>query len=366
MSSIIHHTPPKKEEWTQKLGAVAWAPHPIINNNQTQPWPCLIYTSWSIAVLNSGLFPTYHHRQHDADNDGDSHSSSSRGSGDDKTLAILFCKKKVKLSDLARNRVPIRVALNPGKNDDDATSRTSSGHNDSSSRTSSSRKSGAKKRRTKVVVHFLGVNEWSVASIGDLTQYTPETALTFLRRFRNNRHPGGDDDDGLKICSSVGLGHTNGRGSSIENNNNKKRKINDWWDNWLLAMKEASIACEREDTLDPSFLLFQCKDIDGTAKNTSRPSSCENTAAISTITTREMTHSSNNKIVAKSKLQMGEQRAPMQLLKNSTEQRKQVEDNEKTEFTPECFDDWRVGGNTEKLSGTSQSQFLLISQSKTQ
>mmetsp|Transcript_791 Transcript_791/g.883 ORF Transcript_791/g.883 Transcript_791/m.883 type:complete len:435 (+) Transcript_791:27-1331(+) len=434
MSNINHHNPSNKEEWTQKVGAVAWAPHPNKNIDQGQPWPCLIYPSWSIAILRSGLFPTYHHRQHDArkknrggnggDDDTDSHSSISRGSiGVEKTLAILSCKKRVKLSDLASNRVPLRVALNPGKNDGDATSRTNLIPNDNSSRSSSSssRKPREMQRRSKVVVHFLGVNEWCVASIGDLTQYNAETALTFLRRSRNNRQS--SDFDGGKF-SSVRVDHTNGRVNNITctEKKNKKRK-NDDMNDWLFAMKEASIACEREDLLDPSFLLFQCEDSDGTTNNASKPSCCEDNAATISSTTHKMTiasnnkitgkpklqmveprapipilrnfneeitqvecavkscegtdaitssslhestNTSNNKIMAKPKLQMGEQHEPIKIPVNLAKERKHVEDTAKTECTPECFDDWRMGGNTEKLSGTSQSQFVLVSQARTQ
>jgi len=392
MSDIKHYnSPTKKEEWTKTVGALAWTPHPNRKTVQNQPWPCLIYPSWSIAILYSGLFPNYHHRQHDArknnrgrggdgaDGDSDSHSSVSRGSAVGKTLAILSCKKRVKLSDLASNRVPLRVALNPGKD----------------------------KRRSKVVVHFLGVNEWCVASIGDLTQYSAETALAFIRRSRNNRHSGDDDDSNF---SPVRVGQTN----------IKKRKNGDMND-WLLAIKEASIACERADSLDPSLLLFQCEENDGTVNNASKPSSCEGTAAIISSTARKMTNVSNNKIMSKPQVQVGEQRAPMPILKipsekmkpytikscddndsitrsathkmtntsnNKTmakpkvetgeqrepmqlsvypaEERKELENAVKTECTPECFDDWRMGGNTEKLLGSSQSQFLLVSQGKTQ
>jgi len=393
-SVISEHNNTNKDEWTQKVGALAWAPYPNIISTPLRPWPCLIYPSWSIAILNSGLFPAYHQQNSTVSIDPSNPDIDSC----DSTLAILSCKKRVKLSDLANNRVPLRVALNPGRNDGDSITKS-------------------RKRRSKVVVHFLGLNEWHVASIEDLTQYTAEAALKSIKQYRE--HASDENDGGFIKCVILG-GEKRKMSSTRTGMMNRKRKndnMDDWWDYWLLAMKEASIACEKE-FLDPALLVVQCKgDESKSSNNNTEVSSISKFSSNSKVvaepsvqikersvsmqkqgkaakennlvehgvsrckddkskrnknntevssSTRKLINSTNIKIVAEPSVQIKERSASIQKQENAVKENNLVEHSVKC--TPECFDDWKIGGNTntEKFSDTSQSQFLLTNQTKTQ
>ena len=80
-------------------------------------------------------------------------------------LCIRTCKKEVKLSNLAQNMVPKRVAIH-------------SPSPSSKNRNKSKQEDLAKER--KVVVHYLGTQEWGVTSIDDVTPYTSTNALDFV------------------------------------------------------------------------------------------------------------------------------------------------------------------------------------------
>lgn len=245
--------------WSHELGALALAPLPSSKQSgadsvtsspasissessrrMQQLWPVVLYPSWSKAVLKSGLV-----------NDLDS-------------LKIVGVKKAILVKDLAKNRVPKRVALGSA--------------------------SATTKFRPKVVAHYLGFGEdasWTSISAAAVQKYSIESCKKIL----------------------IDLQAECGRADSVDN-----------FASLYQAMQEASILLEK-----PSY----------------KP---ENICADFNI--------QNN--FRKLEKQNGAQRHEKSNASNQNN-----DEAEEMNFTPENFDDWRQGGNTQK--GTQTQDFSQCS-----
>jgi len=256
-----------QEPWTHRLGVLAWAPpspynqaHPTTTGSEghTDPssstlWPCILYPSWSKAVLQSGII-----------------------TADEKEVKLIGCKRAVATQDLSRNRVPKSLALGSGVN--------------------------GSKYRPRVVVHFFGLGEeepsWGAVKVEHVKQYTLESCQERLLEMMNS------------------------------------------WDseNWLgtdqgplyLAMQEASIVMDRP-AYDPSNI---CRDIGidnyANAKDPSSTSTSRDDADATVATTTDTTTDEGG------------------------------DGDGEEEMTPECFDDWRTGGNTQKNMESQSQNFSQV------
>lgn len=212
-ASIQEHANRTRDPWTHRLGMLAWAPLPFDDNTQHcqtmntpyvtscppllgNEWPCILYPSWSNAILRSGLVTN------------------------EDAVRLIGCKKKVAVKDLGKNRVPSRLALGSGLN--------------------------GSKYRPKVVAYYLGYGDdpaWCSVNVQRLKEYTLDSCVEKLRAINNScEHPPHEKDclvqhkmlllamyeasivmerpdyDPFNICSKYGL---------INLRQSEKRKIDD-------------------------------------------------------------------------------------------------------------------------------------------
>lgn len=171
------------DPWTHRLGILAWAPLPFDDKARntsvlSSEWPCILYPSWSNAILRSGLIT------------------------DEEAIRLIGCKRAVAVKDLGKNRVPSRLALGSGLN--------------------------GSKYRPKVVAYYLGYGDdpaWCCVNVDSLKQYTLDSCVEKLR----------------EISCSCDLS------PQKEGMDQHKRK------RLLLAMYEASLVMERPN-YDPSII----------------------------------------------------------------------------------------------------------------
>ena len=202
------------EPWTHQIGVLAWAPLPQASGKKspskrnsnigvctdqkqisqqgrgqgqghTNMWPCILYPSWSRAVkLSCGLL------------------------SNEKKIQIIGVKNPTSVDDLARNRVPSRVALGEGFLVD------------------------GKYFRKRVVAHFLGMGDhpcWAPINADCLQQYTLQSCKDrLIAAWRENKNASGEES---------------------KNNFEEMERL-------VLAMTESSIVAEN-GTFDPNLLYGQ-------------------------------------------------------------------------------------------------------------
>ena len=208
------------------------------------------------------------------------------------SLRLIGCKRSIAVRDLKRNRVPARVALGSGAN--------------------------GSKYRPKVVVHYLGLgNElsWGAVTVGSVKKYTLESCKEICENLWNL-----DGGVGGGVGVGVGVGVESGR---KKNHKRVKPEL-------FLAMQEASIVMDRPE-FDPSNILRDLSSLQASNINNS---------------IRQEPHSSVNKKDGEL-FQLNEHTKSVE----GGDSHKEIEEN----MTPENFDDWRLGGNTQKYT-QSQSQ----------
>lgn len=333
-------------EWARRPGALAWAtlPQSVVNqltntshnnnnnnnsnsqsNNIHYYWPVILYPSWSYAATHSGLILQQQQKNQPTENQSNNHTSSHQKQNSllcppNQKINFIGCKTSITIDQMKRNMVPKRVALG-----------------------CSSVKGQA--LRPKVVAYVLGLADtssgsgdiefedclgtycsWCAVNVQEVRPYTMDNCYQILNEFST-------------IISS-------------KNEKKQEKSMEIMWSYLMVAMEEASIVSEQED-FNPNFILKQIEN-KGDIKRMKDIIDNDKSIMIS-----EDGDNSTSKLKRKN---VGNENGPSRKRvnddSNATEMTKSEDIDSGEALTPECFNDWRVSGNTQR-NGESQSQFVL-------
>ena len=379
-------------QWARVPGTLAWAPLPLAvmtklkldipptdknahgdggtsrnTNGYSYYWPVILYPSWSNAAKQSGLIDisTFTNDNNNNYNDDERNKKASTTKNKKKMIHFIGCKTGVTVDQMKKNLVPKRVALG-----------------------CSSVKGQA--LRPKVVAYFLGLVHHNHHQTNDST-----TSISIR----------GSSDDTRSCCPPWSAVNANEvepynlntckaqfqsvysqlmktmleEGLSDQTSYSNKVESSLLWQHLILAMEEASIVSE-QNQLHPKHFIQLLR----ISKNNSNKGQSLKTPPTKRVRLDPPTQDSKQTIKSNiphkkenDNIKESKNRRPSQEIEINREDNyktanasiSKTNDNDnataqalscRDELTPECFSDWRVGGNTQKLSeSSSQSQFVL-------
>lgn len=391
-----------KNSWARNPGSLAWAALPAAAMSKLSTaatitkkqrgeqyssdsfnWPVILYPSWSYAAKQSGLLihHTFENEFSEGGGGGDVKRTTKNkkrcksstptttppngkkdGTGMNSMMVhFMGCKTAVTVDQMSKNMVPKRVALG-----------------------STSIK--GQTLRPKVVAYFLGLhgsrestmfeddeddhNEaltcspWTAVNVNDVQIYNIDSCKENMKSMYNDH--GQEEEIGESIKSDT-PDTTTAKNKVLE----KGRYL--IWKRFILAMEEASIVMEDEEYHPKHFINELSKP---NIKNDANCNGSKKRARFDTFASEEENEKSSSvslldddktPLKKKSKNDIENSKkcfdSKQDVEKSSNEKKKNSNSDEKIEafkevLTPECFSDWRIGGNTVNHSD-SQSQFVL-------
>jgi hypothetical protein len=286
-------------EWARQPGSLAWAILPTTETNSTNKKNNSTNHSyyWPVILYPSWSYAAKHSGLIPSSTKLKSKTTKNNVNENENKIKFIGCKTAVTIEQMSRNLVPKRVALG-----------------------CSSVK--GKALRPKVVAYFLGMGDnnensthtssskftesaWCAVHVASVKEYTIDNCKEMLFKFSNPSE-------------------------------RERKPLNDsLWSSFILAMEEASIVSERREFNPRVWMMkHQQPSIDNKSSGPRRK---------------------------KNKYDAHENRGGNSSTDGSNGSSNVTDDGQDIfmeELTPECFDNWRDGGDTEKY-GETQSQFVF-------